>query len=183
MSFALKYIPFYNSTYPDSVYFFEVNSEKIEGMMCQRLWTYFTTWSSASIPDFEQVTTSLVLTASFTDKAEAFFHLLKSKKSSETITHLGWEISSVKKVFTGNYKTYRNLAKPTSICKEIPVKLSFSVEFINNTFDNFNNIYYCFLLSEAAIEGYFGKQLNKNYFATNQLQCICKCFAWVSHLL
>ena len=67
--------------------------------MCQRLWTYFTTWSSASIPDFEQVNTSLVLRASFTDKAKDFFHLLKSNASSETITHLGWEISPVKSFY------------------------------------------------------------------------------------
>ena len=44
--------------------------------------------------------------------------------------------------FTENFKTYRNL-------------------------DNFNNIYYSFLLSGAAIESYPGQQLNKKYFAAN----------------
>ena len=52
-------------------------------------------------------------------------------------------------VFTENCKTYRNLAKPVT-----PVRFSFSVKFINNTFDKFNNIYYCFLLPGAAIESH-----------------------------
>ena len=56
------------------------------------------------------------------------------------------------KVFIENCKTYRTLAKRVSISKLTPVKFSFSVKFINNIFDNFNNIYYCFLLSGAAIE-------------------------------
>ena len=34
---------------------------------------------------------------------------------------------------------------------------SSSVKFINNIFDNFDNIYYCFLLSGAAIESDPGK--------------------------
>ena len=81
-------------------------------------------------------------------------------------------------VFTENCKTYRNLAKPVT-----PVRFSFSVKFINNTFDKFNNICYCFLLSGAAIESHPGNQLNKKYFATNQLHCIFKGFSWVLHLL
>ena len=36
-------------------------------------------------------------------------------------------------------------------------------------FDNFNNIYYCFLLFGTAIENRHGKWLNKKSFATNQL--------------
>ena len=67
-------------------------------------------------------------------------------------------------VFTQNCKTYRNLAKPVSISKVTPVRFSFFVKFINNTFDN---IYYCFLLPGEAIESHPGKQLNKIYFATN----------------
>ena len=72
-------------------------------------------------------------------------------------------------VFTENCKTYRNLAKPLSL-----VRFSFSVKFINNTFDKFDNIYHC---SGAAIESHPGKQLNKKYFATNQLHCIFKGFS------
>ena len=80
------------------------------------------------------------------------------------------------KFFTEN--CYRNLAKPVT-----PVRFSFSVKFINNTFDKFNNICYCFLLSGAAIESHTGNQLNKKYFATNQLHCIFKGFSLVLHLL
>ena len=68
------------------------------------------------------------------------------------------------KCFTEN--CYRNLAKPVN-----QVRFSFSVKFINNTFDKFNNICYCFLLSGAAIESHLGNQVNKKYFATNQLHC------------
>ena len=49
---------------------------------------------------------------------------------------------------------YRNLAKPVSTVILIPVRFSFSIKFINNIFDNFNNIYYCFLLSGATLENY-----------------------------
>ena len=56
------------------------------------------------------------------------------------------------KFFTENCKTYRNLAKPVT-----PVTFSLSAKFINNTFNKFNNIYYCFLLSGAAIESHPGK--------------------------
>ena len=58
------------------------------------------------------------------------------------------------KVFTENSKTYRNLAKPVSVSKITPIRFSFSVKFINNTFDNFNNIYYCFILLEAALKAF-----------------------------
>ena len=75
------------------------------------------------------------------------------------------------KFFTENCKIYRNLAKPVT-----PVRFYFSVKFINNTFDKFN-IYYCFLLSGAAIESHPGKQSNKKYFATNQLHCTFKGFS------
>ena len=70
-------------------------------------------------------------------------------------------------------------SKPVAIRKETPVKklqTSFLVKFINNTFNNFNNVYYCFLLSGTAIESHPGKQLNKKYFATNQIHCIFKGF-------
>ena len=70
--------------------------------------------------------------------------------------------------FPENCKTYRNLAKPVSVSK-IPLAKFFSLKFINNTFDSFDNIYYYFLLSRAVIENHPGKQLNKKYFATNQL--------------
>ena len=50
-----------------------------------------------------------------------------------------------------------NLAKPVSISKPTPVKFSSYVKFINNIFDNFNNIHYCSLLSGAAIESHPGK--------------------------
>ena len=73
------------------------------------------------------------------------------------------------KSFTENCKTYRNLANP--------VTSSLSVKFINNIFDKFNNIYYCFLLLGAAIKSNPGKQLNKKYFATNQLHWIFKGFS------
>ena len=56
--------------------------------------------------------------------------------------------------FTENYKTYRNLAKSVLVSKLTPVGFSSAVKFINNILDNFNNIYYCFLLSGAAIESH-----------------------------
>ena len=49
------------------------------------------------------------------------------------------------------------MTKPVSIGKLTPERFSFSLKFINNIFDNFNNIYYCFLLSGAAIENHPGK--------------------------
>ena len=61
------------------------------------------------------------------------------------------------KFFTENYKTYRNLAKPVSVSKLTPVRFSFSAKFINNIFDNFNNIDHWFLLSGAALESLTGK--------------------------
>ena len=73
------------------------------------------------------------------------------------------------KSFTENCKADRNLAKPISINKLTPVRFSPAVKLINNIFDDFNNIYYYFLLSEVAFESYPGKKLNKKYFATNQL--------------
>ena len=39
-------------------------------------------------------------------------------------------------------------------------KIFFFCQLINNTFDNFNDIYYCFVLSGAVIESLAGKQLN-----------------------
>ena len=121
--------------------------------------TYFTTCSCISIPDFKQGNTNWVLRASVTHTTKSFIY------------------------FSENCKTYRNLAKPVSISKRTPVRFSFSVKFIYNTFDNFNNIYFCFLLSGAAIESRPEKQWNKKYFATNQLYCIFKRFAWVLYLL
>ena len=59
--------------------------------------------------------------------------------------------------FTENCRTYRNLAKLVSFSKLTQVRFSFSVKLINNIFDNFNNIYYCFLLSEITIESHPGK--------------------------
>ena len=76
------------------------------------------------------------------------------------------------KFFTEN--CYRNLAKPVT-----SVGFSFSVKFIKNTFDKFNSICCCFLLSGPAIEIHPGNQVNKKYFATNQLHCIFKGFSRV----
>ena len=76
------------------------------------------------------------------------------------------------KFFAENCKTYRNLSKSVTVAR-----FSFSVKFINNIFDKFSNIYYCFLLSGAAIESHPGKQLNKKYFAANQLHFIFKEFS------
>ena len=70
------------------------------------------------------------------------------------------------KFFTENCKIYTNLAKPVLVSKVPPVRF-FSLKFIYNTFNNFDNYYS--LLSRAAIESHPGKQLNKKYFATNQL--------------
>ena len=78
------------------------------------------------------------------------------------------------KYFTETCKTYRNLEKPVT-----SVRFSFSVKFINRTFDKFNYIYYYFLLSGASIESHPEKLSNKKYFATNQLHCIFKGFSWV----
>ena len=78
------------------------------------------------------------------------------------------------KFFTENCKNYRNLAKPVT-----PVRFYFSVKFINNTFDKLNNIYYCFLLSTAAIESHPGKQL----FCYKSTSLRFKGFSWVLHLL
>ena len=60
-------------------------------------------------------------------------------------------------IFTENCKTYRNLAKSESVSKVTPVRSSSSVKFINSIFNNFNNIYNCFLLFGAAIERHPGK--------------------------
>ena len=130
-----------------------------------------TTCSSVFIPAFEQVNTSCILRASFTDKSKAFFHLLKSNVNSETITHLngGFQLKSVK-IF------YRKLLQKSGKTRT-PVRVSFSAKFINNTFDKVNNIYYCFPLSGAAIESHPGNQVNKKYFTTNQLHCIFKGFS------
>ena len=61
------------------------------------------------------------------------------------------------KFFTGNCKTYGNLVKFVSVSKLTPVRFSSFLKFINNIFDNFNSIYYWFLLSGAAIESHPGK--------------------------
>ena len=74
------------------------------------------------------------------------------------------------KFFTEN--CCKNLAKTVP-----PVRFSFSVKFINNTFDKLNNICYCFLLSGSAIGSHSGNELNKKYLATNQLHCIFKGFS------
>ena len=101
--------------------------------------------------------------ASFTDKTKAFFHLIKSDANTEAVTHRRWRFVEIfnslnpVNVFTENCETYRNLAKPVSISKLTPVRFSSSVKFINNILDNFNNIYYCCLLSGAAIESHPGK--------------------------
>ena len=109
-----------------------------------------------------------MLRASFTDKTKAFSYLLKSDANTEAGRNrkMGdlWSIfNSLNplKCFTKNCKTYRTPAKPVSISKLTSVRFSSSVKFINNIFDNFNNIYYFFLLSGAAIESHPGKQLNK----------------------
>ena len=41
-------------------------------------------------------------------------------------------------------------------------QLTFSAKFINNTFDKFNNIYYCFLLSGETFESHLGNNWIKN---------------------
>ena len=61
------------------------------------------------------------------------------------------------KFSTESCKTYRNLVKPVSISKLTPVRFPSSVKFINNIFDNFNNIDYPLLLSGVAIESHSGK--------------------------
>ena len=65
----------------------------------------------------------------------------------------------------------RNLAKPVT-----PVRFSFSVKFINYTFDKFNSIYRCFLLSGAAIESHPRKQLNKKYSLQSNFTAFLKVF-------
>ena len=115
----------------------------------------------------EQVSTSWVLRASF----KAFFSLIKVKCEfwNHHTSKMGDFSLNPLKFFTEN--CYRNLAKLVT-----PVRFSFSFKFINNFFDKFNNIRYCFLLSVAAIESHPGNQLNKMYFATNQLLRILKVF-------
>ena len=68
-------------------------------------------------------------------------------------------------------KTYRNLAKPVT-----PVRFSFSVKFINSTFDKLNNIYYCFLLSGAAIESHPRNNWVKNILLQINFTAVLKGF-------
>ena len=64
-------------------------------LFCRHLRTAASaTENGVSITAFEQVNTSGVLRASFTDKTKAFFDLLKSNANSETIRHVRWEISA-----------------------------------------------------------------------------------------
>ena len=51
-----------------------------------------TTSFTVSMPDFKEVNTGWALRASFTDKTEVFFHLLKSGANTEAVTHRRWEI-------------------------------------------------------------------------------------------
>ena len=98
LSSALKYIPFYNSNYPGSIYLFEVNNENI-GTTCEicsnltiKTLNIFRNLLYCFYTCFEQVKTSWVLRAGFTDKTKAFFHLLKLGANTEAVTHRRWEI-------------------------------------------------------------------------------------------
>ena len=135
--------------------------------------TYFTTCYSVSIPAFEQVNTSWVLRASFTDKTKAFFSFInvKCKFWNHQTSKMGNFCLNPLKFFTENCKTYRNLAKPVT-----PVTFSFSVKFINNTFDKFNNIYYCFLLPGAAIKSHPGNNWIKNILLQINFTAFLKVF-------
>ena len=75
--------------------------------------------------------------------------------NSEAVTHLRRKIyvkifSSLNplKVFTKNCKNLQKYGK---------TKFYFSVKFINNIFDNFNDICYCFLLSGAVVDSHTEK--------------------------
>ena len=79
----------------------------------------------------------------------------KKDANSEAVTHLRRKIyvkifsnSNPLKVFTKNCKNLQKYGK---------TKFYFSVKFINNIFDNFNDICYCFLLSGAVIESHTEK--------------------------
>ena len=134
-SSTLKYIPFYNSTYPSSIYLFEVNNENI-GTTCE-------------------------ICSNLTIKTLNIFHnllycfytwLWTSKYQPVKVKCEYWSRHASKiclntlKFFTENCKTYRNLAKPTSVSKLTPVRFYSSVKFINNIFGNFNNMYYFFIV-------------------------------------
>ena len=96
----------------------------------QRLRKYFTTCPSVSILTFEQLSTSWVLRVSSTQHHTS--NMGDFVKIFNSLNPL--------KFFTENCNTYRNLAKPVTT-----VKFFSSVKFIKNIFNNFNNIYYCFL--------------------------------------
>ena len=75
---SLKYIPFYNSTYPGSIYLFEVKNWNI-GTTCEicskltiKALNIFSNLLQCLCTCFKQVNTSWVLRASFTDKTKAF---------------------------------------------------------------------------------------------------------------
>ena len=72
---------------------------------------------------------------------------------------------------TENCKTYRTLTKPAT-----PVRFPFSIKFINSNFDKFDNIYYCFLLSGAAIESHPGNNWIKNILLQINLTAFLKVF-------
>ena len=55
-------------------------------------------------------------------------------------------------------------------------QLTFSAKFINNTFDKFNNIYYCFLLSGAAIKSHPGNNWIKNILLQINFTAFLKVF-------
>ena len=102
-----------------------------------------------SWPDFEQVNTSWVLRASFTDKTKAFlFSFIKVKGkfwNRHTSKMRDFSLNPLK-FFTENCKTYRNLAKPVSVSK-IPLakffSLSNSLITLSITLITFTIIFYC----------------------------------------
>ena len=131
LSSAFKYIPFYNSTHPGSIYLFKDNNENIG-----------TTRETCS---------------KLTIKTLKIFNNLP-KCFCTWVWTIKYQLGITSQFFTENCKTYRNLAKTVSVSKLTPVRYSSSVKFINNIFDKkFNNIYNCFLLSGAAIKRHPGK--------------------------
>ena len=131
---------------------------------------------------FEQVNTSWVLKASFTDKTKAFFSFIKAKRKfwNRHTSKMGDFSLNPLKFFPENCKTYRNLAKPVSVSKVPPVRfffLSNSLITLSITLIKFTIIFYCL------------EQLLKVILENNWMKIFCyistslATFAWVLHLL
>ena len=129
--------------------------------------------SEQCVKDFQHISQLALVFLYLHYKTKALFSFIKVKcKFWNHHTSKMEEISlNPLNFLTESCKTYRNPAKPVT-----PVRFSFSVKFINNTSDKFNNIYYCFLLSGAAIKSHPGNNWIKNILLQINFTAFLKVF-------